>query len=32
MPDPRLRGAEVELLRLVVARRGIGISDAAEES
>lgn len=31
MPDPWLRGAEVELLRLVVARSGIGISDAAED-
>ncbi len=31
MPDPRLRGAEVELLRLVVDRPGIGISDAARE-
>ncbi|MFD3617956.1 MarR family winged helix-turn-helix transcriptional regulator [Streptomyces sp. NPDC058676] len=31
MPDPRLRGAEVELLRLVVERPGIGISDAAKE-
>ncbi|MFJ1969721.1 MarR family winged helix-turn-helix transcriptional regulator [Streptomyces sp. NPDC087903] len=31
MPDPPLRGAEVELLRLVVARPGIGISDAARE-
>ncbi|GAA2293317.1 MarR family transcriptional regulator [Streptomyces hawaiiensis] len=30
MPDPRLRGAEVELLRLVVARPGLGISDAAK--
>lgn len=30
-PDPRLRGAEVELLRLVVARPGIGISDAAKD-
>ncbi|MGW1256517.1 MarR family winged helix-turn-helix transcriptional regulator [Streptomyces sp. NPDC002513] len=28
---PRLRGAEVELLRLVVARPGIGVSDAAKE-
>ncbi|MFJ2610378.1 MarR family winged helix-turn-helix transcriptional regulator [Streptomyces sp. NPDC087425] len=28
---PRLRGAEIELLRLVVARPGIGISDAAKE-
>ncbi|MGW0211679.1 MarR family transcriptional regulator, partial [Streptomyces sp. NPDC003233] len=26
---PRLRGAEVELLRLVESRPGIGISDAA---
>ncbi|MEV0643286.1 MarR family transcriptional regulator [Streptomyces sp. NPDC050619] len=31
MPDPRLRGAEVELLRLVVAQPGIGISDAAKD-
>ncbi|MEU2270611.1 MarR family winged helix-turn-helix transcriptional regulator [Streptomyces olindensis] len=31
MPDPPLRGAEAELLRLVVTRRGIGISDAAKE-
>ncbi|MFF6954830.1 MarR family winged helix-turn-helix transcriptional regulator [Streptomyces iakyrus] len=30
-PDPRLRGAEVELLRLVVLRPGVGISDAARE-
>ncbi|MHC3474578.1 MarR family winged helix-turn-helix transcriptional regulator [Streptomyces sp. 7R007] len=29
--DPQLRGAEVELLRLVLARPGIGISDAARE-
>jgi len=28
--DPQLRGAEVELLRLVVTRPGIGISDAAK--
>lgn len=28
---PRLRGAEVELLRLVETRPGIGISDAAKE-
>lgn len=28
---PRLRGAEVELLRLVEARPGIGVSDAAKE-
>ncbi|MFC3578190.1 MarR family winged helix-turn-helix transcriptional regulator [Streptomyces yaanensis] len=28
---PRLRGAEVELLRLVVERPGIGVSDAAKE-
>ncbi|MEU3842537.1 MarR family transcriptional regulator [Streptomyces sp. NPDC028635] len=28
---PRLRGAEVELLRLVEARPGIGISEAAKE-
>ncbi|MFF7723457.1 MarR family winged helix-turn-helix transcriptional regulator [Streptomyces luteogriseus] len=31
MPDPRLRGAEVEPLRLVVARPGIGISEAAKD-
>ncbi|MET7682598.1 MarR family transcriptional regulator [Streptomyces sp. NPDC005423] len=31
MTLPRLRGAEVELLRLVEARPGIGISDAAKE-
>lgn len=31
MPVPQLRGAEVELLRLVVERPGIGISDAAKE-
>ncbi|WDV49147.1 helix-turn-helix domain-containing protein [Streptomyces coeruleorubidus] len=31
MPDPRLRGAEVELLRLVMTRPGIGISDAARD-
>lgn len=31
MPAPQLRGAEVELLRLVVERPGIGISDAARE-
>ena len=31
MPAPQLRGAEVELLRLVVDRPGIGISDAAKE-
>ena len=31
MPAPQLRGAEVELLRLVVERPGIGISDAAKE-
>ncbi|ELS50460.1 MarR family winged helix-turn-helix transcriptional regulator [Streptomyces viridochromogenes] len=30
-PEPRLRGAEVELLRLVVERPGIGVSDAAKE-
>ncbi|WP_329331979.1 MarR family transcriptional regulator [Streptomyces sp. NBC_00663] len=30
MPAPQLRGAEVELLRLVVARPGINISDAAK--
>ncbi|MFG2947321.1 MarR family winged helix-turn-helix transcriptional regulator [Streptomyces adustus] len=28
---PRLRGAEVELLRLVEARPGIGVGDAAKE-
>ncbi|MFJ9743228.1 MarR family winged helix-turn-helix transcriptional regulator [Streptomyces sp. NPDC101166] len=28
---PRLRGAEVELLRLVAARPGVGVSDAAGE-
>ncbi|WP_327312259.1 MarR family winged helix-turn-helix transcriptional regulator [Streptomyces sp. NBC_01235] len=28
---PRLRGAEVELLRLVESRPGIGVSDAARE-
>jgi DNA-binding MarR family transcriptional regulator len=28
---PRLRGAEVELLRLVQSRPGIGVSDAAKE-
>ncbi|MFJ4688958.1 MarR family winged helix-turn-helix transcriptional regulator [Streptomyces sp. NPDC091377] len=31
MPDPRLRGAEVELLRLVTARPGIRISEAAKK-
>jgi DNA-binding MarR family transcriptional regulator len=31
MTVPRLRGAEVELLRLVEARPGIGISEAARE-
>nr|WSY49267.1 MarR family transcriptional regulator [Streptomyces sp. NBC_00886] len=31
MAMPRLRGAEVELLRLVEVRPGIGISDAAKE-
>jgi DNA-binding MarR family transcriptional regulator len=31
MNEPRLRGAEVELLRLVVERPGIGVSDAAKE-
>ncbi|MCD7445548.1 MarR family transcriptional regulator [Streptomyces lincolnensis] len=31
MSDPRLRGAEVELLRLVVTRPGIRVSDAAKE-
>jgi DNA-binding MarR family transcriptional regulator len=30
MAAPQLRGAEVELLRLVVTRPGIGISDAAK--
>ncbi|AZP15601.1 MarR family winged helix-turn-helix transcriptional regulator [Streptomyces aquilus] len=30
-PAPQLRGAEVELLRLVVARPGIRISDAAKD-
>ncbi|MFD8388917.1 MarR family winged helix-turn-helix transcriptional regulator [Streptomyces sp. NPDC059680] len=29
LSEPRLRGAEVELLRLVESRPGIGISDAA---
>ncbi|MEU8590436.1 MarR family transcriptional regulator [Streptomyces sp. NPDC048664] len=29
--SPRLRGAEVELLRLVGSRPGIGVSDAARE-
>ena len=29
--SPRLRGAEVELLRLVASRPGIGVSDAAKE-
>jgi DNA-binding MarR family transcriptional regulator len=28
---PRLRGAEVDLLRLVVARPGIGVSEAAKD-
>ncbi|MFF2379664.1 MarR family winged helix-turn-helix transcriptional regulator [Streptomyces sp. NPDC058108] len=32
MTAPRLRGAEVDLLRLVVARPGIGVSEAAKES
>jgi len=31
MAVPPLRGAEVELLRLVMARPGIGVSDAAKE-
>ncbi|MCS0606500.1 MarR family transcriptional regulator [Streptomyces sp. LP11] len=31
LTGPRLRGAEVELLRLVAARPGIGISEAARE-
>ncbi len=31
MTVPRLRGAEVELLCLVMARPGIGVSDAAKE-
>jgi DNA-binding MarR family transcriptional regulator len=31
MSVPRLRGAEVELLRLVVDRPGIGVSEAAKE-
>jgi DNA-binding MarR family transcriptional regulator len=31
MAAPPLRGAEVELLRLVVAQPGIGITDAAKE-
>jgi DNA-binding MarR family transcriptional regulator len=31
MPAPPLRGAQVELLRLVVARPGIRVSDAAKE-
>ncbi|MFG2606250.1 MarR family winged helix-turn-helix transcriptional regulator [Streptomyces sp. NPDC048514] len=31
LAGPRLRGAEVELLRLVDSRPGIGISDAARE-
>ncbi|MEV6166752.1 MarR family transcriptional regulator [Streptomyces sp. NPDC051954] len=31
MAAPQLRGAEVELLRLIVARPGIGISDAAKD-
>ncbi|MEV4091028.1 MarR family winged helix-turn-helix transcriptional regulator [Streptosporangium saharense] len=31
MTGPRLRGAQVELLRLVVARPGIGVSAAAKE-
>ncbi|MEW2290386.1 MarR family transcriptional regulator [Streptomyces sp. NPDC047841] len=31
LTGPRLRGAEVELLRLVESRPGIGVSDAARE-
>ncbi|MEV6840704.1 MarR family transcriptional regulator [Streptomyces sp. NPDC051133] len=31
LAEPRLRGAEVELLRLVESRPGVGISDAARE-
>ncbi|MFG2474772.1 MarR family winged helix-turn-helix transcriptional regulator [Streptomyces fagopyri] len=31
MTAPRLRGAEVDLLRLVTARPGIGVSEAAKE-
>ncbi|WP_329416893.1 MarR family transcriptional regulator [Streptomyces sp. NBC_00704] len=31
LTEPRLRGAEVELLRLVEARPGVGVSDAAKE-
>jgi DNA-binding MarR family transcriptional regulator len=31
MPGPRLRGAQVELLRLVAANPGIGVSAAANE-
>ncbi|WP_055491415.1 MarR family winged helix-turn-helix transcriptional regulator [Streptomyces sp. TP-A0356] len=31
MTAPRLRGAEVELLRLVVTRPGVRVSDAAKE-
>ncbi|MEV1082725.1 MarR family winged helix-turn-helix transcriptional regulator [Streptomyces sp. NPDC050211] len=31
MAAPQLRGAEVELLRLVVTRPGIGVSDAAKD-
>ncbi|MFI9808806.1 MarR family winged helix-turn-helix transcriptional regulator [Streptomyces sp. NPDC052301] len=31
LTGPRLRGAEVELLRLVESRPGVGISDAARE-
>ncbi|GHF54746.1 MarR family transcriptional regulator [Streptomyces mashuensis] len=31
MPAPRLRGAEAELLRVVSARPGIGVSRAAKE-
>jgi DNA-binding MarR family transcriptional regulator len=31
LPGPRLRGAQVELLRIVAAQPGIGVSAAAEE-
>lgn len=31
VPEPRLRGAQVELLRLVGARPGLRVSEAAEE-
>ncbi|MEY9844655.1 MarR family winged helix-turn-helix transcriptional regulator [Streptacidiphilus sp. MAP5-3] len=30
-PHPRLRGAQIELLRLVVARPGLRVSEAAQE-